>query len=222
MLSGIRLPIRVGGIGAGFIGPVHIGSLGRLGFVEVVALAGSSQAAAEAKAAELGVRRAYGDFFDLIADPEVDVVEITSPNRFHAPAAKAALEAGKHVLCEKPLALTSAESGELVALAEQAGVVNAVTFNIRFYPVLQHARALIQHGALGEVYLVHGGYWQDWLLRDTDYNWRVDPALGGMLRAVGDIGSHWADLGPIVTGPPVPPVLGAFARVMVVARQPGR
>jgi predicted dehydrogenase len=222
MLSGIRLPIRVGVIGAGFIGPVHIESLRRLGFVEVVALAGSSQAAAEAKAAELGVRRAYGDFFDLIADPEVDVVEITSPNRFHAPAAKAALEAGKHVLCEKPLALTSAESGELVALAEQADVVNAVTFNIRFYPVLQHARALIQHGALGEVYLVHGGYWQDWLLRDTDYNWRVDPALGGMLRAVGDIGSHWLDLAQFVTGLPIRRVLGEFATFMPVRQKPVR
>src|SRR5258707_14457601 len=113
MLSGIRLPIRVGVIGAGFIGPVHIESLRRLGFVEVVALAGSSQAAAEAKAAELGVRRAYGDFFDLIGDPEVDGVEITSPNRFHAPAAKAALEAGKHGVCWEPPGLTCAAVGEV-------------------------------------------------------------------------------------------------------------
>jgi predicted dehydrogenase len=222
MSGGTRLPIRVGVIGAGFIGPAHVESLRRLGFVEVVALAGSSQAAAERKAAELGIARAYGDFFDLIADPEVDVVEITSPNRFHYPAAKAALEAGKHVACEKPLAMTSAESGELVTLAERTGVVNAVTFNIRFYPVLQHARALIAHGALGEVYLVHGGYWQDWLLRTTDYNWRVDPALGGELRAVGDIGSHWLDLAQFVTGLPVRRVLGDFATFMPVRQKPLR
>ncbi len=222
MSSGVRLPIRVGVIGAGFIGPVHIESLRRLGFAEVVALAGSSQAAAEAKAAELGVPRAYGDIFDLIADPEVDVVEITSPNRFHFPAAKAALEAGKHVVCEKPLAMASVESEELVALAERAGVVNAVTFNIRFYPVLQHARALIQRGALGEIYLVHGGYWQDWLLQDTDYNWRVDPMLGGVLRAVGDIGSHWLDLAQFVTGQPVRRVLGEFATFLPVRQKPVR
>jgi predicted dehydrogenase len=212
----------VGVIGAGFIGPVHIESLRRMGFVEVVALAGSSQADAEAKAAELNVPRAYGDFFDLIADPTVDVIEITSPNRFHYPAAKAALEAGKHVVCEKPLAMTSAESQELAALAERAGVVTAVTFNIRFYPVVQHARRLIQRGALGEIYLVHGGYWQDWLLHDTDYNWRVDPVLGGVLRAVGDIGSHWLDLAQYVTGLPVRRVLGEFATFLPVRQKPVR
>src|SRR6478735_1844798 len=119
MASERRTPIGVGVIGAGFIGPAHIESLRRLGLAQVVALAGSSQAAAAAKAAQLGVPRAYGDFHDLIADPEVEVVEITSPNVFHFPAAKAALEAGKHVVCEKPLAMTSAESGELVALAER-------------------------------------------------------------------------------------------------------
>jgi predicted dehydrogenase len=215
-------PIGVGVIGAGFIGPAHIESLRRLGFARVVALAGSSQAAAAAKAAQLGVPRAYGDFHDLIADPEVEVVEITSPNAFHFPAAKAALEAGKHVVCEKPLAMTSAESGALVALAERTGVVHAVTFNIRFYPVLRHARALIVRGALGDIYMVHGGYWQDWLLHDTDFNWRVDPALGGALRAVGDIGSHWLDLAQFATGLPVRRVLGDFATFMPVRQKPLR
>jgi predicted dehydrogenase len=221
-MPGSRLPIRVGVIGAGFIGPVHIESLRRLGYVEVVALAGSSQAAAERKAAALCIPKAYGDYRDLIRDHTVDVVHIAIPNVHHAAAARAALLARKHVICEKPLAMTSAESAELVRLAEDSGLVNAVTFNVRFYPVLQHARALIRRGALGPVYLVHGGYWQDWLLFDTDYNWRVDPAQGGPLRVVGDIGSHWLDLAQFLTGLPVRAVFADLATFLTVRRKPAR
>ncbi|MGH2346247.1 MAG: Gfo/Idh/MocA family protein, partial [Chloroflexota bacterium] len=181
--------IKVGVIGAGFIGPAHIESLRRLGYVEVAALAGRDQASAEAKAALLGIPRAYGNYLDLIADPDLEVIHICSPNREHFPAAKAALEAGKHVMCEKPLGMNSKESAELVALAEARGLVHAVTFNLRFFPLVQQARTMIERGDLGDVYLVHGGFWQDWLLFDTDYNWRVEGAAGGALRAVGDIGS---------------------------------
>src|SRR5579885_1212225 len=139
-----RTPIRVGVIGAGFIGPAHIESLRRLGYVEVVALASSSQESAERKAADLFVPRAYGDYHDLIRDPEVDVVDISAANVYHYPAAKAALDAGKHVVCEKPLAMTSAESAELMALAERSGLVHAVTFNVRFYQLVQQARAIVR------------------------------------------------------------------------------
>ncbi|HLJ58804.1 MAG TPA: Gfo/Idh/MocA family oxidoreductase [bacterium] len=222
MPEGPNLPIRVGVIGAGFIGPAHIESLRRLGFVRVVALAGSSQASAEHKAASLFVPAAYGDYRRLIEAPDVDVVHITAANVHHYPAAKAALEAGKHVVCEKPLAMTTAESAELVRLAEASGLVNAVTFNIRFYPLLQHARALIGRGDLGPVYLVHGGYWQDWLLLDTDYNWRVDPVEGGALRAVGDIGSHWLDLAQHLTGLPIRAVLADLTTVLPLRRRPSR
>ncbi len=217
-----RLPIRVGVIGGGFIGPAHIESLRRLGYVEVVALSASSQQSAERKAAELFVPRAYGDYRALIADPEVDVVDISAPNVYHYPAAKAALAAGKHVVCEKPLGMTSAESAELLALARSSGLVHAVTFNARFYPLLQHARALIRRGELGDVYLVHGDYSQDWLLLDTDYNWRVEAAQGGTLRAVGDIGSHWLDLAQFLTGLPVRRVLADLATFIPVRQKPTR
>ena len=217
-----RLPIRVGVIGGGFIGPAHIESLRRLGYVEVVALAASSQESAARKAAELFVPRAYGDYRALIADPEVDVVDISAPNVYHYPAARAALEAGKHVVCEKPLGMTSAESAELLALARNSGLVHAVTFNARFYPLLQHARALIRRGELGDVYLVHGDYSQDWLLLDTDYNWRVEAAQGGTLRAVGDIGSHWLDLAQFLTGLPVRRVLADLATFIPVRQKPTR
>jgi predicted dehydrogenase len=218
----VRLPIRVGIIGAGFIGPVHVESLRRLGFVEVAALAGRDQPSAERKAAALFVPRAYGNYLDLIADPAIDAIHICSPNRDHYPAAKAALAAGKHVVCEKPLGMTSAESAELVTLAEASGLVHAVTFNIRLYPLVQQMRGMARRGDLGEIYLVHGGFWQDWLLLDTDYNWRVEAAAGGPLRAVGDIGSHWIDLAQFVTGLPVQRVLADLVTFLPTRRKPER
>ncbi|HLN14304.1 MAG TPA: Gfo/Idh/MocA family oxidoreductase [bacterium] len=214
--------VRVGIVGAGFIGPAHIEALRRLGFVDVVALAGATQASAERKAGALCVPRAYGDYRELIADPGVEVVHITAPNELHYAVARDALAAGKHVVCEKPLALTSAESAELVRLAEQSGCVNAVTFNFRFYPLLRHARALIRRGDLGPIYLVHGGYWQDWLLQATDYNWRVEPARGGPLRAVGDIGSHWLDLAQFLTDLPIRAVSADLATFLPVRQKPAR
>ena len=212
--------VGVGIVGAGFIGPAHVEALRRLGWVDVVALAGATQSSAERSAKALYVPRAYGDYRELAADPSVDVVHITAPNDLHYAAARAALLAGKHVVCEKPLATSSAESAELVRLAERSGRVHAVTFNMRFYPLLQHARALILRGDLGPVYLVHGGYWQDWLLLDTDYNWRVDPARGGALRAVGDIGAHWLDLARFLTGLPIRAVSADLATFLPVRRRP--
>lgn len=214
--------IRVGVIGAGFIGPAHVESIRRLGFVDVVALAASSQESADRKAAELSIPRAYGSYFDLIRDPEVQVVDVTSPNAHHYPAVKAALQAGKHVMCEKPLAMSSKESAELVALANQTGLANAVTFNMRFYPLLQHARAMIANGDLGTIYSVHGGYWQDWLLLDTDYNWRVEAGQGGRLRVVGDLGSHWLDLVQFLTGQSVTSVLAELFTFLPVRQKPSR
>jgi predicted dehydrogenase len=222
MSEGPRLPIRVGVIGAGFIGPAHIESLRRLGFVEVVALASHGLESTQRKAQQLFVPRAYGEYQELIRQPDIDTIQICGPNELHYPAAKAALEAGKHVICEKPLAMNSAESAELVALAEASGLVNAVTFNVRFYPVIQHARTLVQRGDLGAIYAVHGGYWQDWLLLESDYNWRVESAAGGALRAVGDIGSHWLDLAQFVTGLSVRSVFAELTTFLPVRQKPAR
>jgi len=150
------------------------------------------------------------------------VVHIAAPNVLHYSMARAALAAHKHVVCERPLAMTSVESAELVHLAQSTGLVNAVMFNIRFYPLVQHARALIRRGDLGPIHLVHGGYWQDWLLLDTDYNWRVEAAQGGRLRAVGDIGSHWLDLAQFLTGLPARAVLADLYTVLPVRQKPAR
>jgi len=187
-------------VGSGFIGPVHIEALRRLG-VRVKGILGSSAEKSQAAARDLGLEIGYPNYDALIADAEIDVVHIASPNRLHAAMAEQALLAGKHVVCEKPLAMTSAETARLVELAQsRPRQIAAVNYNVRFYPLALEARAMIARGDLGRIYSVRGAYVQDWLLYETDWNWRVDPVEGGELRAVGDIGTHWMDLIGFVTG----------------------
>jgi predicted dehydrogenase len=206
-------------IGSGFIGAVHIENLRRLG-VQVHGLLGSSVGRGGERAAALQVPRAYASLEELLADPRVDVVHVTSPNQLHFPQVKAILAAGRHVVCEKPLAVTSAESAELVELAARSDRITAVNFNIRFYPVNQHAHQLIRDGGLGDVRLITGRYFQDWLLKDTDWNWRLVPEEGGTLRAVGDIGSHWIDLTTFITGQHVTEVFADLSTFVKVRQQP--
>ena len=185
--------IRVAVIGTGFIGTVHVEAARRAG-AEVVGLLGSTPEKSAHSARQLGVPRGYGSLEELVGDPQVDVVHVTSPNYLHFPQALAAVEAGKHVICEKPLGLDSQEGRQLVDAARAAAVVNATCFNIRFYPVLHEAHELVRRGSLGEIRFITGSYHQDWLMRATDWNWRLDSPKGGELRAVADIGSHWLDL----------------------------
>jgi len=211
--------LRAAVVGTGFIGVVHVEALRRLG-VQVTGVVGSSPERARAKAEVAVLPEPYESFAAMLADPRVDVVHITSPNRLHLAQARAALEAGKHVVCEKPLAMTARETAELLALARERGLVHAVNFNIRFYPQCLEARERVAAGELGPVHLVTGGYLQDWLLLDTDWNWRLDPAEGGELRAVGDIGSHWIDLLQFVSGRRVEAVMADLATVVPVRRVP--
>jgi predicted dehydrogenase len=211
--------IKVGVIGAGFIGPAHIESIRRLGFVDVVALATSKEETAKSKAEALSIPKAFGSYEDLLKE-DIDVVEITSPNNLHFPQAKAALEGGKHVVCDKPLTMSSRESKTLVELARKTGLVNAVTFNHRFYPLVQQSKALIQGGDFGSIYLIQGGFHQDWLLYDTDYNWRVLSQEGGEARAIGDIGTHWLDTVQFVTGMKIEAVFADLATVIPVRKKP--
>lgn len=192
--------IKAGIIGTGFVGPSHVEAVRRLGYVEMAALAEDGQELAENKADSLSIPRAYGDWRELLADPQIEVVHIATPNTLHYPMAVEAIRAGKNVFVEKPLAMNSKESAELVRLADEAGVVNAIDFNYRFYPLNQEARASIQSGDLGRVLVITGSYLQDWLLLPTDYNWRIEPELGGESRAVADVGSHWCDLISFITG----------------------
>jgi predicted dehydrogenase len=206
-------------IGSGFIGSVHIEALRRLG-VPVRGLLQASPEHGAKRAADLGLPRAYGSLEEMLADDRVEVVHVTSPNALHAPQVRQILAAGKHVVCEKPLATTSADSAELARLAAAAGVVNAVNFNIRFYPLNQHAAQMVRDGGLGDVRLVTGHYFQDWLVLDTDWNWRLDPVAGGALRAVGDIGSHWLDLVSFVGGLRIESVMADLATFIPLRQQP--
>jgi predicted dehydrogenase len=206
-------------IGSGFIGTVHIEALRRIG-VTVHGLLGSTAGRGAERAAQLGVPGAYESLEALLEDERVEIVHVTSPNHLHHPHVKAILAAGRHVICEKPLAMTSEESAELVRLAAASGRVTAVNFNIRFYPLNQHLRDVIADGALGDIRLVSGHYFQDWLLLETDWNWRLDPNHGGALRAVGDIGSHWLDLTSFITGRRITSVMADLATFIPIRRQP--
>jgi len=192
--------IKTAVIGAGFMGKVHTEAIRRLGNVEVAGVAAISKEEAESFGKAMGIERTTDNYMDLISDPEIEAVHVCTPNALHAPVAKAAMEAGKAVLCEKPLAMSAAEAREMVAIAEEKGIVNCVNHNLRYYPVLQHVRRMIENGDLGEILIVQGTYSQDWLLYDTDYNWRLEAKDNGPLRVMGDIGSHWMDLVQHLTG----------------------
>ena len=206
-------------IGTGFIGTVHVEALRRIG-VQVRGVLGSTPERGAARADALGVARAYPSLAALLDDPTVDVVHVTSPNDLHVSQARDILAAGKHVVCEKPLAMTASGSAELVRLAAETGLVNATNFNIRYYPLNRHAHDVVTTGGLGDVRLVTGRYFQDWLLLDSDWNWRLQPERGGALRAVGDIGSHWLDLMTFVTGQPITAVMAELATFIQTRREP--
>ncbi len=213
--------LKVGVAGTGFIGPAHVEALRRLG-IEVAGLSEIDLQRGQERAAALKIGKVYPTFGEMLADPAIDVVHITTPNYLHYPQVKAALLAGKHVICEKPLAMDSHEGGELVALAKQRGLVNAINFNLRFYPLSHQAHAMLKSGQLGEVYIVQGSYLQDWLLFPTDWNWRLEPGLGGDMRAVADIGSHWLDLVTFITSLDVEAVCADFHTFIPVRKKPGR
>jgi predicted dehydrogenase len=211
--------IRAGVIGVGFIGVAHVEALRRLG-VEVVGVVGSSPERAAAKAESASLPRVYDSVEALVADDGIDVVHVASPNNVHFEQVKAALEAGKHVVCEKPLTLRSSEAAELVDVAVDTGLVNAVCFNIRFYPLNHQMAAMVEAGEIGRPLFITGSYHQDWLLRDTDWNWRLVPEEAGDLRAIADIGSHWLDLARFITGKRVVEVMADLHTFVPVRRHP--
>ena len=211
----------MGLIGPGFVAAHHIDAVRRLGDVDVVAIAGSSQASAEKKAREYKVDRAYGDYHALIADPDVQVIHNTTPNYLHLPVTLAALAAGKHVISDKPLALNSADGKQMLDAALAAGVAHVVTFNYRGNPLVQQARGMIAKGECGDVSFVRGYYLQDWMTDPNVYSWRSDPAKGGASSALGDIGSHWCDVAEHVSGMKIASVLADLSTVIPVRYSTG-
>lgn len=210
---------KVAVIGLGFMGRTHIQSLRRLG-IEVFGVAGVDEHEAQKAAQELSIPKWYKGFNDVLSDPEITVVHLCTPNNLHYSQARKALEAGKHVLCEKPLAMTFDESRELAQLAKAKGLFTAVNYNLRFYPICQEAKARITAGDLGTPYLIHGAYLQDWLFQKSDWNWRLEPEQGGNLRVVADIGTHWMDLVTYLTGLKITEVMADFSTVHKTRKKP--
>jgi predicted dehydrogenase len=205
-------------IGTGFIGSVHLSTLRRLG-IPVAGVLGSSPARGAERGKALGVRF-YGSLDEVLADPAVTVVHVTSPNVAHFPQVMAILAAGKHVVCEKPLAMTSAQSAEMLAAARASGKVAAVCYNTRFYPLNQHAHGMMAAEELGELRLISGQFHQDWLAKETDWNWRLEAEEGGPLRSVSDIGTHWVDLTSFITGRRVVAVMADLATFIPERQRP--
>jgi predicted dehydrogenase len=206
-------------VGAGFIGPVHVEGLLRAG-IPVTGVLGVDEAETRRVNERLGLPRLYRSFDQVLEDPEVSSVHLAVPNRLHFEMAKAVLRADKHVMCEKPLAMNSEESAELVRLAAESNTAAGVNYNIRYYPLCQEASDRVRSGSIGQVFHICGSYVQDWLLFDTDYNWRVLAQEGGDLRAVSDIGTHWLDLIHFITGMEIEAVFADLQTAHPVRKRP--
>jgi predicted dehydrogenase len=213
-------PINVAVIGSGFMGAAHIDSLRRTPGINVIAISSIDRPRAEELADQFAIPSVLDDWHDVANHPEVVAVHNCTPNNLHFEVNRTLLKAGKHVLSEKPLTMTSAESGELVKLAREKGAVTAINFNYRGYPLIQQAHGMVQRGELGKVHLVHGHYLQDWLLFDTDYNWRLESEISGASRAVADIGSHWFDLIQFITGAKIQRVFAHLFTVHPTRKKP--
>ena len=211
--------IKVGVVGTGFIGPAHIEALRRLPNIEVAALCEATAELAQTKAAQLGIDRAC-TFDELLAMNDITSVHICTPNFLHYPQSKAALQAGKHVVCEKPLAKDLHEAEELVAFAKKSGLVNAVHFNLRYYPLVRQMKTMREKGDLGDIYSILGSYLQDWLFYETDYNWRLEPDKSGDSRAIADIGSHLMDILEYITGLKTTEVMADFNTIHKTRKKP--
>jgi predicted dehydrogenase len=213
-------PLRAAVVGMGFVGPFHVDAVRRGGYADVVAIAGSDRDRTRARAASLGIDRWTVDIAELLDDTTLDVIHVCTPNRTHVEIATAALEAGKHVVVEKPLALDLDGARSLVELARRHRRHAAVAYTYRGYPMVRRARTLVADGRLGEIRIIHGGYIQDWLADATDYNWRLEPEVSGVSRAVADIGSHWFDTAEFVSGLRVEAVFADLATFIPLRRRP--
>jgi predicted dehydrogenase len=189
--------IKVAIIGTGFTGRIHTEALRRLGNIEVAAVAGSSKERAQKFADGVYIDRATGDYRELLSDPTIEAVHICSPNELHFEQAMYCMGAGKHILCEKPLAASVEEGRKMLSLAEEKNLVHCTSYNQRAYPQVQQMRQMRIAGMFGNIRIVQGTYSQDWLFLDTDWNWRIE---SGKSRTFADIGTHWCDMAEHVTG----------------------
>jgi predicted dehydrogenase len=206
--------------GTGFVGRVHLEGIRRLGYVQLYAIGEPQIEKAQTLAAEFGAQKVEADYRRILDDPAVEAVHVCTPNALHFPIARDAMQAGKHVICEKPLATSVKEAKDLVKVAADAKRRNCTFHNLRYYPMVQHMRRMREAGELGDILVVQGTYSQDWLLYDTDWNWRLDSKFNGPSRCLADIGSHWCDMAEHVTGQRITSVCGDLNTVHKTRKQP--
>lgn len=213
--------IKAAIVGMGFIGGSHIEAVRRIGFADLAAVADVNYELAQKKAQEYYIPQCYSTIDELLADPQIQVVHNCTPNNLHLEVNEKIIKAGKHVFSEKPLARNSAESRQLLSLlAENKNIVHGVNFNYRMNPLVQEMKQKVKAGEIGEPKLVHGSYLQDWLLYDTDYNWRIEPEMCGLSRCVADIGSHWMDTAQTVVGSKITSVCSDLVITIPVRKKP--
>jgi len=212
--------LRAGIIGVGFVGVAHLEAIRRVGFAEVAGIADWDYDKTTKQSERLGISGVYRSWQEMVSDPDIDIIHNCTPNHLHFEINKAAIHAGKPIFSEKPLAMDSLESEELVGLAKEKGVANAVNYIYRGFPLVQQARYLVQSGYLGDIRLVHGSYLQDWLMYPEDYNWRLETPLGGKSRAFADIGTHWCDLVQYLTGLKISEVLADIKTIIPERSRP--
>jgi len=211
--------LKAGVVGTGFMASAHIEAIRQTGMGDIVAISGSSREAVQKGADRFGVERTYDNFMSLIRDPDVQVIHNCTPNNLHFPVNRAAIAEGKHIVSEKPLTMTARESRLLISAIQRKAVVNAVVFNYRHYPAVAKLRKMVLDGDFGDVLAIHGSYLEDGSLNETDYDWRVDPEVGGPTRVVADIGSHWLDLACYVTGLTITEVVADFQIFLPVRKK---
>lgn len=209
---------RAGVVGTGFIGATHIEALRRLGNVEVVAL--TETVGAKEKAEQMCVPQYFDDYKKMVDSCNLDTIHICTPNFTHCEMSVYAMERGVNVVCEKPMTCTVEEARQMVEVAKKTGMVNAVNFHNRFFANNKQLHYMVKGGELGEIHSVHGGYIQDWLFYDTDFNWRLLSAQSGKTRAIADIGSHWMDLAEYITGNKIVEVFADFSTVYKKRKRP--
>jgi predicted dehydrogenase len=213
-------PVRCGIVGCGFIGPHHVRAIRSIPFAEVTGICSNRFDKAREAATALAIAKVYHDYHELVCDPEIDVVDVTAPTHLHFDIAMEAIRLCKHVIVDKPLAISADQCATLLRAAQDAGVVHAVTFNYRYNAMVQQARVMVKRGDLGRVHFVHGCYMQEWLLRDTDFSWRLEPEKAGPAAMVADAGSHWFDLIEYVSGLRISSVLAHFQTVIPIRKKP--
>jgi predicted dehydrogenase len=212
--------INVGVIGTGYIGPIHIEALRRMSGINVKSVCDTNRELAAKTAVRYNIEEIHTDFREIINDGSIDVVHVCSPNRLHYDMNKAAILAGKHIMSEKPLAMTFEEAARLTELSDKKGTVTGINFCYRYYPLILEMALRGRSSDAGIIRMVTGTWFQDWLSEASDWTWRLDKKEAGASNIAADLGSHWFDLVQFISGLDITEVMSDFSTIIPVRKKP--